>query len=94
MQIEWTRTALANLARLVEFLEERSPTAAERAKATIGNATRQLKQFPASGRQYPDDPQLRELLIAFGRDGYSMLYRVEGQIAVITNLKHQRETGY
>jgi plasmid stabilization system protein ParE len=94
MQIEWTRPALANLARLVEFLEERSPTAAERAKTTIGNATRQLKQFPASGRPYPDDPRLRELLIPFGHYGYSMLYRVESQVVVITNLKHQLEDRY
>jgi len=94
MHIEWTRTALAGLARVVEFLEERSPTAAERAKAVMSDATRQLAQFPHSGRPSSDDPQLRELVIPFGGYGYSLLYRVHNDRVVITNVKHQREAGY
>lgn len=94
MRIEWTRTALANLARLVEFLEDHSPTAAERAKEVIFGATARLAQFPHSGRPSAKDPQLRELLVTFGNYGYSLLYRVHDDCVVITNVKHQREASY
>ena len=94
MRVEWTRKARGDVARVIGFLRERSPTAAGRAYVMIREATLQLSQFPDSGRIYHRNPKQRELLIPFGRHGYSLLYEVRGEVVVIANLKHQREAGY
>ena len=40
------------------------------------------------------EPEFREWLIDFGESGYIVLYRFEGQNAVILAIRHQKEAGY
>lgn len=40
------------------------------------------------------NPELREWLIPFGDSGYVVLYRRDGDPAVVLAVKHQREAGY
>lgn len=50
---------------------------------------------PGAGRPAPDmDPQYRERVIPFGERGYVVLYRLDGETAVILAVRHQREAGY
>ena len=48
------------------------------------------------GRPLDDQPELRELVIGFGKAGYVALYRhVEGEQAVfVLAFRHQKEAGY
>lgn len=92
--VEWSEEALDDLARRVDFLAEHSASAAERAGDAIVDAADNLAAFPNSGRIYPSDPTHRELLIPFGKRGYSLLYRVEGNVVLIVSVKHQLEAGY
>ena len=39
-------------------------------------------------------PEFRETLIPFGDSGYIVLYRLEGDLAIILAVRHQREAGY
>ena len=95
VRVEWSTEALGDLARHLDFLKERSPSAARRAGGAILAATDQLGRFPDSSRPYVPNPEhLRELLIPFGRHGYSMLYEVDSDIVRIAKLKHMREAGY
>ena len=95
MQVEWSTEALGDLARHLDFLKERSPPAARRAGEAILAATDQLGRFPDSGRPYVPNPDyMRELLIPFGRHGYSLLYEVDSNFVRIAKLKHMREAGY
>jgi plasmid stabilization system protein ParE len=40
------------------------------------------------------DPEYREQVVPFGESGYVVLYRPEGETAVILAVRHQREAGY
>ena len=40
------------------------------------------------------EPQFREWLIDFGDSGYIVLYRYDGQTAVIVAVRHQKEVGH
>lgn len=40
------------------------------------------------------DPEYREWLIAFGDSGNVVLYRLEGDLAIVLAVRHQREAGY
>lgn len=94
MRVHWTRPALAGLTRVIEFLQQKSPTAAQRASTSIRDAAARLAEFPHSGRPYPRDPALRELLIPFGAHGYSILYELRGDVVIIARLRHMREASY
>ncbi len=40
------------------------------------------------------EPEFRERVIVFGDSGYVVLYRYDGDMAVILAIRHQREIGY
>jgi hypothetical protein len=40
------------------------------------------------------DTEFREWLVDFGDSGYVLLYRYNGQSAVLLAVRHQREAGY
>ena len=95
LRVEWSPKASGDLKRLLRFLYKRSPAAAQKAAAIIQRAALQLVDFPNSGRLYVSGPDnARELLVPFGRAGYSLLYEVEDNVVRITNVKHQREAAY
>jgi plasmid stabilization system protein ParE len=91
-----TEGAVRGIERCRTFLAEKNPQAAQRAGAEIARQFRLLERSPAIGRPYTRDPDLRELVIAFGAAGYVALYRhdVVGDVIHVLAFRHQREAGY
>lgn len=91
-----TDGAAAGLERCRKFLAAKAPEAAKRAGQAIDRQFLLLETFPDIGRPYPDLPELRELVIAFGDSGYVALYRHEpaDDAVYVLAFRHQKEAGY
>lgn len=92
MKVTIAPAALADLARLRAFLAGKSPSAADRAVATLIAAIQSLDNMPERGR--PSGPaNLRELIVPFGQSNYVVRYahRAEAAEIVILRLWHGRE---
>jgi plasmid stabilization system protein ParE len=90
----WSPRALADVQRLYRFLGTKNPDAARRAVAAIRAGVRILARQPEIGRPADDmDAEYREWLIDFGNSGYCVRYRLDGDIAVILAVRHQKEAG-
>lgn len=78
------------------FLATKAPEAAKRAGQAIQRQLLLLETNPDIGRQLPDLPELRELVIAFGDSGYVALYRHEApeDAVVVLAFRHQKDAGY
>ena len=93
-RVIYTQPALDDLIRLREFLTEKSPDAANKARDTLLAALKSLAQFPESNKPVPDLPFHRELTVKFGARGYVARYRYErGNDVVVLRIRHQREDG-
>ena len=90
----YSRRALADLDRLVDFLLETEPTAALGTVDLISEAVGVLENHPLIGR--PVEHGLRQLVISRGRSGYLALhsYEQEQDTVVVLAIRHQREAGY
>jgi plasmid stabilization system protein ParE len=84
--------ALADLARLRTFLAEKNPLAAGRAIAALTSAIQSLDAFPERGRPSAT-PNIRELIVPFGRSGYVLryAYRQEADEIIVIRVWHGRE---
>jgi plasmid stabilization system protein ParE len=82
--------AEADLDRLCDWLAERSARAAADAADAIIDSIYGLADFSERGR-LTADPAFRELLVDFGRDGYVVRYRVDGDIVFVVRIFHGRE---
>lgn len=93
-QIIYSRSALADLERLTDFLVESDLAAAAATVALIEEAVAVLENHPLIGRPAEDD--LRELVISRGHSGYVALYSYEAahDAVLILAVRHQREAGY
>ena len=90
--VTFAPAALAELKRLQNFLKSKNPRAAEASGVAIRSAVQSLAEFPAKGRMPNQDrPELRELVIRFGRYGYVAQYRYDGQGVSISRVRHGRE---
>ena len=91
----WTPEALNGVRRCHGFLAAKNPDAASRAARAIREGMRIVAAHPGVGRPVEEmDPEFREWFIAFGDSGYVVLYRLEGDLAVVLAVRHQREAGY
>ncbi|RMH10309.1 MAG: type II toxin-antitoxin system RelE/ParE family toxin [Gammaproteobacteria bacterium] len=91
----WSPSALADVQRLYRFLAQKDEDAARRAIKTIRAGVKILAHHPEAGRPVEDmDPAFREWLIDFGSSGYIVLYRFDGETAMILAVRHQKEAGY
>lgn len=90
----YTRRALADLERLVDFLFEDEPAVAIQTAELITEAVQILDNHPNVGRPAGDD--IRELIISRGSTGYVALYSYEQRhdVVLILAIRHQRESGY
>ena len=95
-QVIVTEGAAEGLERCRKFLAAKAPDAARRAGQAIERQFLLLETFPDIGRPFPDMPELRELVIAFGDSGYVALYRHESadDTAYVLAFRHQKEAGY
>ena len=79
-----------DLRRLVDFLAEKNPRAANAAFDALSDALLSLQTLPERGRK-AHDPEHRELHVNFGRDGYVVQYRVGADEVVVARIFHARE---
>lgn len=94
VRITYAPSAVFDLERLREFLDEHDPEAALAAAESIVEAVSVLERHPLIGR--PAEAGMRELIISHGRTGYVALYDWLEAIdtVVVLALRHQREAGY
>ena len=91
----WSPQALLDVQRAFRFLGQKNVDAAKRAVKAIRTSVRIIAQHPEVGRPVEEmDPDFREWLIDFGDSGYVVLYRYNGETAVILAVRHQKEVGY
>lgn len=91
-----TAGAAEGLERCRQFFATKAPEAARRAGQAIERQLRLLETAPDIGRPFPEMPELRELVIAFGDSGYVALYRHEptADAVYVLAFRHQKEAGY
>ncbi len=77
LQVIVTEGAAEGLDRCRKFLAAKTPDVARRAGQAIERQFLLLETTPDIGRPFPQMPELRELVIAFGDSGYVALYRHE-----------------
>ncbi len=90
-EVVWLPEALADIARLRLFLEDKSPFAAARAAQTLRDGANLLRSFPELGRPMNDDTDRREIFLAFGAGAYVLRYRIDGDTVAIVRVWHSRE---
>ncbi len=95
-QVIVTEDAAKGLERCRQFLTTKAPEAARRAGQAIEQQFLLLEALPDIGRPFPEMPELRELVIAFGDSGYVALYRHElaDDAVYVLAFRHQKEAGY
>lgn len=84
MDIRWTRTALANLDAIADYIARDNPG---RAKSFVGEMkakTERLAEFPAMGRP-GRVPGTRELVV---HENYVVPYRVKHGLVQILRVQH------
>jgi plasmid stabilization system protein ParE len=92
MKIIVSQAAVNDLARLHAFLAGKNSSAANRAVAVLHSAIRSLDMLPERGRP-SGTPNVRELVVPFGRSGYVLryAYRQQADEIVVLRLWHGRE---
>jgi plasmid stabilization system protein ParE len=92
MKLTVAPAALADLARLREFLVGKDPAAAERAIVALITAIESLGTFPECGRP-SGTPKMRELIVPFGRSAYVVRYAYSASNDEVTVVRiwHGRE---
>lgn len=93
-QVVYSRRALEDLERAIQFVAKQDAAAAVEAAAAIREAVEILGRHPLIGR--PVAPPLRELVISYGKTGYVALYRFRpqrGEVRIL-GIRHQRELDY
>jgi plasmid stabilization system protein ParE len=92
MRLIVSPSAMADLVRLNAFLADKNPTAANRVAATLIEAVQSLDIFPERGRP-SGAPNVRELIVPFGRAGYVLRYAYWRQTdeVVVLRIWHSRE---
>ena len=92
IQIVYSRRALLDLDRSIDFLRALDEEMPSRAAETILQGIEMLGAKPYVGRRVRG--AIREFVISFGRNGYVALYRIRRGRVEILGLRHQREAGF
>lgn len=90
-ELIWEPGAVEDLARLQEFIEPHNPKAAANAARRIIEAASLLLDNPYLGHPLEELPEFNQLYIPFGKRGYRLRYRVEGEKIIILRIWHTRE---
>ena len=95
VHLVWSPPALRDVQRLYRFLAAKNVDAAKRVAGTIRRVVKVIESQPGIGRPVPDMAlEYREWLIEFGAGRYVAKYRLDGDMAVILAVRHQKEAGY
>jgi addiction module RelE/StbE family toxin len=86
MGVSWTEPARDDLDDLRQHISRDSAFYAQAFVERILAATRQLRDFPLSGRRVPevDDEAIREIIVR----GYRVIYRVEASVVLVLAVMH------
>lgn len=85
MKIEWTKSALANLQAIAEYLAQEDEQAARRMTDRIREAVSLLGRHPGLGRP-GRVPGTRELVVT--RTPYIVPYRVRNEVVEVLRVFH------
>ena len=88
--VQWLPKAEADLELHFDALNANNPIAASKATRLVFKAGASLSVFPYRGRSI-DGTQQRKLLVPFGKYGYVLYYRIEGDQVFILRVHHGRE---
>ncbi len=89
-----TEEAVLDLDRLDLFLRPVNPAAADRFQDVIWLALQRLMEHPRTGRPWPlkpEDQDIREHFVTFGKRAYVVRYRISGAEIVVARIHHSRE---
>ncbi|MDR3554170.1 MAG: type II toxin-antitoxin system RelE/ParE family toxin [Syntrophobacteraceae bacterium] len=86
----WLPAARDDILRLRRFIEPDNPEAARRAAERLKKATNLLLVHPGVGKRL-EGRQDRELFVPFGKHGYIIRYRLDGEAVVILRVWHALE---
>lgn len=90
-KIVWLPEALEDIQRLRLFLEEKNPTAANRAGLILKAGAKRLVDFPERGYPMNEGTDRRELFLPFGTGGYVLRYMTDMEVVVIIRAWHSKE---
>jgi len=90
--VVWTDNALSCVSRWHAFLKEKNPEAAKKAVKAIREDVDNLAFSPNAGKPVEYlDAQFRAYNVRFGKRGYVVLYRHEGDAVFVISVKHYLE---
>jgi toxin ParE1/3/4 len=87
MKVHYSKSAVADLIAIADYIVEHNPRAAEEVEKRIRASIGQLETFPFSGRP-TDDPDIRMFPIV--RYPYLVFYEVADGEIVIHRIRHGR----
>ena len=82
--MRWSRPALADIARIYDYVAQFNPTAAARVARRLDEAAGELELFPHRGRQ-TGRPGRRELTIV---SPYILTYEVRSDLVEVLGIRH------
>jgi plasmid stabilization system protein ParE len=90
--ILYSSNAVSDIDRVRNFLEVRNPQAAIRALRSIRSALARIEATPYIGKP-TKAPDIRQIVVRFGRYGYIVRYRVlpPDETIFVTRIWHGRE---
>ncbi len=86
----WAPDSRDDVIRLRQFIEPHNPEAARRAAESIKKAATLLLTYPGVGKRL-EGRQDRELFGPFGKRGYIMRYRLNGETVIVLRIWHALE---
>ena len=90
MRIKYSADSVADLQRVVEFVETKNPFAARRIAIDLQEGVEKLRQFPKIGLpvlKSPDPERMRDLYIS----NYTVRYLISDEIIYILRVWHNKE---
>lgn len=90
-KIIWLPEALEDIQRLRLFLEDKNPTAADRAGRVLQTGAKRLIDFQEIGNPMNDGTGRRESFLPFGAGSYVLRYMIDNKTIVIIRVWHSKE---
>lgn len=88
--VAWTEPAMHDLAAIARYIAERDRGAAERLLERVDEAVERLRTLPRLGRQAPESPEHREVIVAPLR----VIYRIDDRRVWIVHVRRFERSGW
>jgi len=92
MNLEWSKEALADLDRFVEFLNRERPSLAAMVANEIIDKAQLLSAHPQLGRPIAGREEYRQLVLQVLGAAYVFQYRFDGKRLLMLRVFHARES--